>query len=328
MRALITGVGGFVGRYLAASLLEREGVQVFGIVRTARKVDGLDPRVHILAADLQDRPAVDRALQTARPDAVFHLASQSSVAKSLLDPLPTIVNNIVGQVNLLEACAVQVPTARILVVGSNEEYGLTRDDELPIRETKELRPISPYAVSKVTQDLLGHQYFATKKLQIIRVRPFVHTGPGQRSVFVTPAFARQIAEMEAGLREPTMRVGFLDGQRDFTDVRDVARGYCALIERGTPGEVYNLGTGVPRTIRSILDGLLAITDVRPTVVTDPDLIRPLEVPIQYPDCSKLHAATGWRAEIPFEQTLQDILDDWRRRARVWSSASASGGCQS
>src|SRR5207248_3968788 len=165
---------------------------------------------------------------------------------------PTIINNVVGQVNLLEASAVHARDARVLVIGSNEEYGLTAPDELPIRETKELRPISPYAVSKVTQDLLGHQYFATRGLQVIRVRPFVHTRPGQASIFVTPSFARQLAEMEAGLREPTLRVGFLDGQRDFTDVRDVARGYRLLIERGEPGEVYNLGTGVPRSIRSIL----------------------------------------------------------------------------
>jgi GDP-4-dehydro-6-deoxy-D-mannose reductase len=316
MRVLITGAAGFVGRHLAAQLIAEDRHQVWGLVRPGRDTEGLDPRVCLIRADLQQRDVVDQALAEVRPETIYHLASQSSVARSLKDPLPTIVNNVVGQVNLLEACANHARDARILVIGSNEEYGLTRPDELPIRETKELRPISPYAVSKMTQDMLGHQYFVTHGLQVIRVRPFVHTGPGQVSTFVTPAFARQLAEMEAGLREHNMRVGFLDGQRDFTDVRDVARGYRLLVERGTPGEVYNLGTGQPRSIRSILDGLLALTSVRPVVETDPALIRPLEVPVQYPDCSRLHAATGWKPEIPFEQTLHDVLDDWRARIRT------------
>jgi len=316
MRVLITGVAGFVGRHLAAQLLDEGTHEVWGLARPDREVEGLDRRIRLIAADLQQRELVDRAIAEARPEAIYHLASQSSVAKSLTDPLPTIINNVVGQVNLLEACALHAREARILVIGSNEEYGVTSPEELPIRETKPLRPISPYAVSKVTQDMLGHQYFATQRLHVIRVRPFVHTGPGQASIFVTPSFARQLAEMEADLREPTMRVGFLEGQRDFTDVRDVARGYRLLIDRGEPGEVYNLGTGIPRSIRSILDGLLALSTATPTVETDPALIRPLEVPVQYPDCSKLHAATGWQPTIPFEQTLRDTLDYWRGRAAL------------
>lgn len=313
MRVLITGVAGFVGRHLAAQLLDADRDEVWGLARRQSALDELDPRIRPLLADLQDRPAVDAAIAAARPDAIYHLAGQASVAKSLADPLTTIVNNTVGQVNLLEACAAHAPNARILVVGSNEEYGLTRPDELPIQETKEFRPISPYAVSKVTQDVLAHQYFATRGLQTIRVRPFTHTGPGQASLFVTPAFARQLAEMEAGLRPHTMRVGFLDGQRDFTDVRDVARGYRLLIRHGVPGEAYNLGSGVPRSVRSILDGLLALTTVRPVVETDPSMIRPLEMPVMYSDCTKIHAATGWQPEIPFERTLRDVLDDWRAR---------------
>lgn len=316
MRVLITGVAGFVGRHLTAQLLADGRDEVWGLARPGPRVGRVDRRVRLILADLQDRNAVDTTVAEARPEAVYHLAGQASVAKSLADPLATILNNVVGQVNLLEACAAHAPNARILVVGSNEEYGLTRPDELPLRETKELRPISPYAVSKVAQDMLGHQYFATHGLQVIRARPFTHTGPGQDSLFVTPAFARQIAEMEAGLREPTMRVGFVDGQRDFTDVRDMVRGYRLLIERGEPGEAYNLGTGVPRSVRSVLDGLLALTTVRPAVETDPSMIRPLEMPVMYADCTKIHAATGWSPTIPFEQTLRDILDDWRQRVRA------------
>jgi GDP-4-dehydro-6-deoxy-D-mannose reductase len=316
MRVLITGAAGFVGRHLAAHLFERGGHEVWGLARARKFIEGLDPRVRLVIADLRDAEPVDAAIAQVRPDVVYHLASQASVARSLADPLDTIINNVIGQVNLLEACARHAPAARILIVGSNEEYGLTRLDELPIREDKELRPISPYAVSKVTQDLLGHQYFATRGLPVIRVRPFTHTGPGQESLFVTPAFARQLAEMELERRELRMRVGFLDGQRDFTDVRDVVRGYRLLIERGEPGQVYNLGSGVPRSVRSILDGLLQLTTVRPEVEVDPSMIRPLEMPVMYADCSRIEAATGWRAEIPFEQTLLDVLNDWRERSRA------------
>jgi len=321
MRVLITGAAGFVGRHLAAHLFAEGGHEIWGLARARRVIEGLDSRMRLVVADLREKAAIDEAVEKVRPQTVYHLASQASVARSLADPLDTILNNVVGQVNLLEACARHAPEARILVVGSNEEYGLTRPDELPIAETKELRPISPYAVSKVTQDLLGHQYFATRGLQVVRVRPFTHTGPGQANLFVTPAFARQLAEMECGQREQRMRVGFLDGQRDFTDVRDVVRGYRLLLEHGEAGDVYNIGAGIPRSVRSILDGLLDLTSVRPVVEIDPSMIRPLEMPIMYADCSKIYAATGWRAEIPFEQTLRDVLDDWRERVR--NSASNS-----
>jgi GDP-4-dehydro-6-deoxy-D-mannose reductase len=316
MRVLITGVAGFVGRHLAAHLFAKGGHEIWGLVRPGRTLEECDAEVRLVHADLQDKDAVDAAVAQARPEAVYHLAGQASVAKSLDNPLDTLFNNVVGQVNLLEACARHVPATRILVVGSADEYGLIRPDDLPIKESHEFRPISPYAVSKVTQDVLGYQYFATRKLPIIRVRSFTHTGPGQDSTFVTPAFARQLAEMEQGQRAPTMKVGYLDGQRDFTDVRDVVRGYRLLIERATPGEAYNLGSGVPRTVRSVLDGLLALSTVRPTIETDQARIRPLEMPIMYADCSKIEAATGWTAQIPFEQTLQDVLDYWRDRVRA------------
>ncbi|MFN8637621.1 MAG: GDP-mannose 4,6-dehydratase [Chloroflexota bacterium] len=315
MRVLITGAAGFVGRHLATHLFAQGGHEIFGVARAGRIIKGLDPRVRLVVADLREKASIEAAVEQVRPEVVYHLASQASVARSLADPLDTILNNVVGQVNLLEACARLAHEARILVVGSNEEYGLTRPDELPICEDKELRPVSPYAVSKVTQDLLGHQYFATHGLQVIRVRPFTHTGPGQASQFVTPAFARQLAEMEQGKREHRMRVGFLDGKRDFTDVRDVVRGYSLLVEHGKPGEVYNLGSGTARSVRSILDGLLELTSVRPQVEIDPSMMRPLEMPVMYADCTRIHEATGWKTEIPFEQTLCDVLDDWRERVR-------------
>ena len=313
MRVLITGVGGFVGRYLAAHLLEA-GDEVWGLTRSG-SADRMNPRVRLLAADLMDRGQVDATLAEARPEAIYHLAAESSVARSLKDPLAILLNNVVGQVNLLEAVAAAGLGPRILIVGSGEEYGPSRPDELPIAETKELRPISPYGVSKAAQGLLGHQYFATRGQKIVRVRPFTHIGPGQSSTFVTASFARQIAEMEAGRREPLMRVGYLEGQRDFTDVRDVVRGYRLLLHYGALGDVYNLASGRPRSVRSILDALLARSTARPRVETDPTLIRPTEMPINYADCSKILAATGWRPEIPIEQTLADILEYWRERVQ-------------
>ena len=313
MRVLITGAAGFVGRHLAAHLLAQGTDELWGLVRSERQVERLDPDVRLVRADLLERGEVVEALGQARPDAIYHLAAQSSVARSLEDPLWTLVNNVGGQVNLLGGVVECGFEPRILVVGSSDEYGLTFQSGNPVSEGQELRPISAYAVSKVTQDVLGHQYFATHGLEIVRVRPFGHTGPGQADTFVAAAFARQIAEIEAGLREPPIRVGYLDGQRDFTDVRHVVRGYRLLVERGVAGEVYNLGSERPRSIQSVLDGLLAQSLARPAVQTDPERMRPTEVPIQYADCSKLRAATGWHPQIPFEQTLADLLGDWRRR---------------
>jgi len=316
MRVLITGAAGFVGRHLATHLLTLGGDDVWGLVRRVDVEPRLDPRLRLTVADLLEPEQVAPALAETRPEAIYHLAGLSSVASSLGSPLQFLVDNVACQVNLLEAVAGSGFDPRILIIGSSEEYGLTQPDELPITETKELRPISPYAVSKVTQDLLGHQYFATRGLKIVRVRPFTHTGPGQSHTFVTASFARQIAEMELRSREPVLRVGLLQGQRDFTDVRDVARGYRLILAGGEPGQVYNLGSERPRSIESVLNGLVELSAVRPRVEVDQSLVRPLEVPAHYADCSRLRAATGWQPEIPFDQTLADVLDDWRHRVRT------------
>lgn len=315
MRVLITGVAGFVGRHLAAHLFAEGGHEVWGLSRAGHELAGLDPKIRLVVADLTNRDAVETAIAECRPEAIYHLASQASVKRSFDSPLETLQNNMVGQVHLLDACIVSAPKARILVIGSNEEYGLTEPDELPIKESKELRPVSPYAVSKVTQDMLGHQYFRSRGLQIVRARPFTHIGPGQAPGFVTTDFAMQLAKMELGRAEPTLNVGNLDGVRDFSDVRDIVRGYRLLLGRGEPGEVYNLGSGVGRTVRSLLDQLLNLTTVRPAVVPDPSRMRPSEIPAMYADCSKILAQTGWKTEIPFEQTLRDVMEDWRLRVR-------------
>jgi len=215
---------------------------------------------------------------------------------------------------LLAAIAMEKPP-RILVVGSADEYGIVLPEELPISETNPLRPNSPYAVSKVAQDMLGYQYYASHKLPVVRVRPFNHIGPGQSAAFVTADFAKQIAEVEAGLREPVMRVGNLGARRDFSDVRDIIHGYYLALSEGEPGEVYNLGAERSYSIRQVLDGLLALSETRVAVEQDPKRLRPSDVPEILADCTRFRSRTGWRAEIPLERSLEDILNYWRSRIR-------------
>ena len=311
---LITGVGGFVGRYLVDHLRAEGDGPIVGISRPGVG-SALPSDVPVLDVDLNDRAATREAVHQIRPAFVYHLAAQSSVAESHADPLGTLFNNIGGQITLFEALLEHDEPARVLVVGSNEEYGLVEAHELPVRETNELRPLSPYAVSKVAQDLLGYQFFKTRGLPVIRVRPFTHTGPGQAAQFVTSAFARQIARIEVGLQPAVVSVGNLGARRDFTDVRDVVRAYRLALREGEPGAVYNVGSEQPVSIQSILDRLIALSQVPISVQVDPARLRPSETPPQYSDCRKLRERTGWRPLIPFEQTLADVLDHWRERVR-------------
>jgi len=205
---------------------------------------------------------------------------------------------------------------RFLAVGTSEEYGLTLPGELPIREDNPLRPLSPYAVSKVGQDMLAYQYFRSYGLPIVRSRAFNHSGPRRGDVFVESNFARQVAEIEAGLREPVIYVGDLSPRRDYSDVRDIVRGYWMLLERGTPGEVYNLASGKSWAIQAVLDFLLARSTTKSIAVkTDPARLRPSDVMVLEGDATKIANAVGWKTEIPFEQTLTELLDYWRARIR-------------
>ena len=313
LRALITGVRGFAGPHLVQTLARLTDWTIFGVTRhaddTAR---GYTP----IVADLLDREAVQRAIAEVAPTHVFHLAAQSHVPTSLQDPAGTLVNNIVGQVHLLEACRALPAAPRILVVASAEEYGLALPEEMPLDEQQPFRPMSPYAVSKVTQDLLGWQYCRTYGLPIVRVRPFSHTGPGQSDRFAVSAFARQIAEIEAGLHPPVVRVGNLDAERDFLDVRDVVHAYYLALTRGTPGEVYNVGGGTTLRIGAVLEALLALSAVPMTVEKDLARLRPSDVPCFIGDSRRLREETGWHPTIPFEQTVRDTLDWWRARTQA------------
>jgi len=315
-RALITGINGFVGSHLAEYLLEHTDWQVAGTVYGPEEnIEHLQDRLELYPAELSELETVTSIVERAKPDYIFHLAAQPLVSLSRHDPWGTMANNIRLQLNILEAIARLGSTARILVIGSSEEYGLVRPDELPIKETNPLRPTSPYAVSKVAQDMLGLQYHLSHQLFTVRVRPFNHIGPRQRLGFVAPDFASQIAEAEAGLREPVIQVGNLEPQRDFSDVRDVVQGYHLLITQGQPGEVYNLGSEKAHSVGEMLETLIAMSKVPITVEQDPERVRPTEVAVIVSDCARIREQTGWRPKISFEQSLQAVLDYWRKRIR-------------
>src|SRR6266536_4511771 len=237
-----------------------QGAEVFGSSRWRSKsenIDHLRSRITLIESDLRDLSSVRALVELSNPSHVIHLAAQSFVGASWHQPAETLSTNVISQVNLLESIRGLRLEPRFLAVGSSEEYGMVYEDELPIRETNPLRPLSPYAVSKVAQDLMGYQYFKSYGLHIVRSRAFNHEGPRRGDVFVTSNFARQIAEIERGLRPPVIAVGDLKSRRDYTDVRDIVRGYWLLLEQGEPGEVYNLCSGRAWVIQDILDFLLA-----------------------------------------------------------------------
>jgi GDP-4-dehydro-6-deoxy-D-mannose reductase len=316
MRLLITGITGFVGSHMAEYALAH-GAEVFGSSRWRSRTENIEhlrSQIKLIECDLRDLAAVRSLLETVEPTHVVHLAAQSFVGASWRMPAETLSTNVISQVNLLEGIRRLEPAPRFLVVGTSEEYGLVHPDELPIRETNPFRPLSPYAVSKVAQDVMGYQYFMSYGLPIIRARAFNHEGPRRGEVFVTSNFAKQVAEIEAGLREPMMSVGALTPRRDFSDVRDIVRGYWLLLERGEPGEVYNLCSGRSWAIQQVLEFLLDQSRVKSIAVeTDPARLRPSDVMILEGDPSKIRKATGWEVEIPFERTLKDLLAYWRQR---------------
>ena len=314
MRALITGISGFAGSHLADYCLARAGVEVAGLVRDAARLGNASHvagRARFFEADVRDAAAVEAAVREAEPDVIFHLAAQASVARAFEDPVGTLLDNAVGQLNLIQAVLRVRPQARLLVAGSAYEYGLVRADENPIHEDVPLRPMDPYAVTKVAQDLFGYQYALSNRLQAIRVRAFNHTGPRQSTEFVASRFAHLLAEIELGRREAVVTVGNLSAVRDFTDVRDVVRAYFLAATKGQPGEVYNVGSGAGRTIEEILTLLIGLCRVPVRVEEDAALLRPLDVPALVCDATKLRQHTGWEPELPLERTLSDLLDYWR-----------------
>ena len=315
-RVLVTGVTGFVGSHLVDYMLERGDCEIVGIQRWRSRTENIEHfsgRITLLECDLRDASSTRDTLEKVRPDWIFHLAAQSFVPTSWTAPTESLSTNILGQVNLFEAVRKLGMECRIQIACSSEEYGLVMPDELPILETNPLRPLSPYAVSKVGQDLLGYQYWMSWKLDCVRTRGFNHEGPRRGPVFVASDFAKQIADIEKNRRPPVMSVGNLEAKRDFTDVRDMVRAYWLALEKCEPGEVYNICTGAAWTIRRLLEELLSMTKVRIEIRQDPGRLRPSDVPVLIGDNAKFVKATGWQPTIPFEQTLLDMLEYWRAR---------------
>ncbi len=313
MRVLITGATGFVGKHLRHHLLaHRPDSLVIGTTFPDHApATAPEPRDRLVALDLRDRNATISLMRTVRPEAIVHLAAQSHVPTAYEDPWATLENNILGQLNLLEACLATDLRPRVLVIGSGEEYGRAPESELPLTEDHPLRPENPYSVSKVTQDVMGYQYFISYGIPVVRVRPFNHMGPGQAPRFVLPAFASQIAEIEAGLREPVLHVGNLSPARDFTDVRDVVAAYDLILAHGRAGEVYNVASGRPVTMQALVDRLIDHVGMPVEIRRDPDRYRPTDIPIIYGSAAKLQHDTGWSPQIPLSRTIADVLDEWR-----------------
>jgi len=313
-RALITGAGGFVGKHLLAYLLAHTDWHIYGNAHAA-SIRAHQERVIWVASDLTSRTEAAAMVEKVRPDFVFHLAAQSNVQQAFKDPEGTFMTNVIGQLNLLDALRQHVPEARILAVCSSEEYGLVKPEDIPIDEDTPFRPNNPYAVSKIAQDALATQYFLSYGQQNIRVRPFNHIGPGQTEHYVTAAFARQVARIEAGLQEPVIWVGNLEAERDFTDVRDTVGAYHLAITMGEPGEVYNIGSREGRKMQWILDTLISMSKIAVEVRQDPSRMRPSDIPQLICDPSKFQTLTSWKPKIPIEKTLEDILNYWRGKVK-------------
>jgi GDP-4-dehydro-6-deoxy-D-mannose reductase len=315
MKALITGITGFAGSHMAEYLLDAS-VEVIGSIRQRSRMDHiryLQKDIHLIECELRDPFSVRTLVETQKPDLIFHLAAQSFVPTSWNSPNDTIQNNIDGELNIFEAVLRSGLDCKIQIACSSEEYGHVEPHEVPIKETNPLRPLSPYAVSKVTQDYLGYQYYKSYGLQVVRTRAFNHTGPRRGENFVTSNFAKQIAQIEKGKQPPIVYVGNLQAKRDFTDVRDTVRAYWLALEKGEAGECYNIASGTAWTIAEVLNKLLAISSVQIEIQEDPSRLRPSDVEILLGDYTKFRDRTGWRPEIPFDRTMEDLLNYWRAR---------------
>ncbi len=320
-RALITGITGFIGGYLAQRLVS-QGFEVWGSKRWRTAPTGLrqlgvlgSPHLHIFEGDILDPGSVSALIQAAQPDVIFHLAAQSYPKESWSAPWYTFDVNVRGTVNLFEAVRSSSFRPRIHIPGSAAQYGPAEPTENPIKEQQEFRPSSPYAVSKCTQELLARQYRLAYGLDTVVTRSFIHTGPGQGDRCVLQTFCAQAARIEAGKQEPMIGVGNLSPVRDFTDVRDVAIAFASVAAAGKAGEAYNIGSGQGTRIQDLLDMVLKESGAKIEVRVEKARLRPVDEPMLVADTSKVRRATGWTAAIPLRQTVKDVLEDWRRQVR-------------
>lgn len=315
-KVFITGITGFAGNQLARNLLKKGNYSVAGTYYSEKSLDVVSDirnEIDCIQVDLTDAEKTDRIIRERKPDTIFHLAALAASGESFKNPLMTITNNVAMELNVLEAVKNHgLLQTKILIVASADVYGRVDPDDLPIDENTKFCPTNPYAVSKITQDFLGLQYMISHNLQIVRVRPFNHIGPGQSPDFVVSSFAKQVAEIEKSKREPIVYVGNIETKRDFTDVRDMVEAYALILQKGVIGDVYNIGSGVAYKIADILDMLLKLSSSHIIVKIDEHLLRPSDTPELVCDNTKFVRLTGWKPRYKIEETLESVLDYWRR----------------
>lgn len=325
-RALITGVTGMVGSHLVDYLLDNSDWEIYGLCRWRSPLDNLShiltrinsgDRVHILYGDIRDYLSIHTAVSKAKPDYVFHLAAQSYPKTSFDSPLDTLETNVQGTANVLEALRKNEIEAITHVCASSEVFGRVPKEKLPIDEECSFHPASPYAISKVGTDLIGRYYAEAYDMNVMTTRMFTHTGPRRGDVFAESTFAKQIAMIEAGLIPPVVKTGNLDSLRTFADVRDAVRAYYMLVTvNPIPGAYYNIGGTYTCSVGDMLNTLLSMSAEKEIKVeTDPERLRPIDADLQVPNTEKFKAVTGWEPEIPFEQTMVDLLQYWRDRIK-------------
>ena len=322
--ALITGIAGMVGSHLSDFLLENTEWDIVGFLRWNDPMDNLShlfskinkkDRIQLFFGDINDQSSIQSCVSTHKPDFIFHLAAQSYPQTSFVAPIDTLNTNILGTAKLLEAIRLSNVSPIIHVCASSEVFGKVPKEFIPINEEVPFHPASPYAISKVGTDLVGRYYAEAFGMCIMTTRMFTHTGPRRGDVFAESTFAKQIAMIEAGLLEPVVRVGNLDSLRTWADVRDAVRAYHMLVTiNPTPGEYYNIGGDYTCTIGEMLSYLISKSTVRDIKVkTDSSRLRPVDADLQVPNTKKFTSHTGWKPLIPFEKTMDDLLDYWRKR---------------
>jgi GDPmannose 4,6-dehydratase/GDP-4-dehydro-6-deoxy-D-mannose reductase len=326
MNVLITGITGMVGSHLAEYIAsDHPDVDIHGLVRWRSPMDHiahLHDAVRLHQGELRDLNSLTAVIRRVKPDWIFHLAAQSYVTSSFDAPADTLHTNVIGTANLLDAVRAAGIDPKIHICSSSEVYGQVTAGEVPIRETNAFRPASPYAASKVGEDMIALQYFLSYGMKTVRTRMFTHTGPRRGDVFMESAFAKQIAEIESGRRRGPMKVGNLDSVRTFADVRDAVRAYWLLLEKCPAGEVYNIGGDRTMTVGEMLAILKRLARRAIDHEVDPSLLRPSDVTLQIPDTSKFREATGWTPRIPLERTLADLLEYHRDRVQARETHAA------
>lgn len=313
-KILITGASGFAGSHLIEYLID-SNKNIYGTYYSDKGLENLDrykDKISLIKVDLTDENQTNDLIKTIKPDQVYHLAAFTSAAESFSSPKKTVINNISSQINLFESIKInKLKNTRILIISSAEVYGDVKPSDLPINEDTRFNPTNPYAVSKLTQDFLGRQYFIADGLKVVIARPFNHIGKRQSPDFVVSAFAKKIAEIEKGQKKPVLMVGNLEAKRDFTDVKDVVRAYTLLMEKGKDGQAYNIGSGISYKISDILNKLLSDSNMKISIQSDKSLFRPIDNPDLVCDASKIRKLTGWEPKIKIDKTLKETLDYWR-----------------